>query len=207
MERLIKLLPGIDYDLCVLTGDYRGGTFGPFAAALEGVGRVRTHLNRGVYGVLGNHDTIRMLPELEDMGIRMLMNERDSIERAGARIHLSGFDDAHFYRVDIIEKAALGIPPEEFSILLCPPAEIYRQAHAGFDVLLAGHTHGGQICLPDSIPITLDSRLPRAYGAGAWRYHGMAGYTSVGAGSSVVAVRLNRPLRKSAVSRAMSARR
>ena len=66
MERLIELLPGIDYDLCVLTGDYRGGTFGPFAAALEGVGRIHAHLKRAVYGVLGNHDTIRMLPELED---------------------------------------------------------------------------------------------------------------------------------------------
>ena len=57
--------------------------------------------------------------------------------------------------------------------------------------MLAGHTHGGQICLPGSIPITLDSNLPRAFGAGAWRYGGMAGYTSVGAGSSVIAVRLN----------------
>jgi len=59
--------------------------------------------------------------------------------------------------------------------------------------LLSGHTHGGQICLPGSIPIILDAVLPRRMGAGAWQYHDMAGYTSVGAGSSVVPVRLNCP--------------
>ena len=70
--------------------------------------------------------------------------------------------------------------------------EIYRQAaHAGFDLLLSGHTHGGQICLPGSIPITLDSVLPRSMGSGAWKYHDMLGYTSVGAGTSVVPVRIN----------------
>jgi predicted MPP superfamily phosphohydrolase len=44
------------YDMCVLTGDYRGATFGPFDAAMEGLARVRAHLKAPVYGVLGNHD-------------------------------------------------------------------------------------------------------------------------------------------------------
>jgi predicted MPP superfamily phosphohydrolase len=60
----------------------------------------------------------------------------------------------------------------------------------GFDLLLSGHTHGGQICLPGSIPITLSSVLPRRFGSGAWKYHDMIGYTSVGVGSSIVAVRI-----------------
>jgi uncharacterized protein len=71
---------------------------------------------------------------------------------------------------------------------------VYRQAaHADFNVLLSGHTHGGQICLPGGIPITLDSVLPRFMGSGAWKYHDMIGYTSVGAGSSVVPARFNCP--------------
>jgi predicted MPP superfamily phosphohydrolase len=194
MDRTIALLAGLRYDLCVLTGDYRGKTYGPFAEALAGVARVRAHLSGPIFGVLGNHDTIRMVPELEDMGIRMLLNEALPIERAGERIHLAGIDDAHFFRVDNLEKAAEGIPPGEFSLLLSHTPEIYRQAaHAGFDAILCGHTHGGQICLPGGVPITLDSNLPRRLGAGAWRYGQMAGYTAVGTGSSVVAVRLNCP--------------
>lgn len=124
----------------------------------------------------------------------MLLNESDSIVRGDQRIHLAGVDDAHYYRADNLEEAAAGIPHEEFSILLSHTPEIYRQAaHAGFQVMLSGHTHGGQVCLPWSIPITLDSVLPRRMGAGAWNYHAMAGYTSVGVGASIVSVRFNCP--------------
>jgi predicted MPP superfamily phosphohydrolase len=126
------------------------------------------------------------------MGIRMLLNECEPIMRGDQTIYLAGIDDAHYFRVDNIEKAASSIPHKAFSILLSHTPEIYRQAtHAGFSLLLGGHTHGGQICLPGSIPITLESVLPRRFGAGAWKYHDMAGYTSTGVGSSVVTVRIN----------------
>ena len=192
MRRLMEILPTLEYDLCVLTGDYRGQTFGPFEPTLKGLAEVRTRLKGPVYGVLGNHDTIRMVPGLEDMGIRMLLNECAIVSRGHRHVYLAGIDDAHFYRVDNLEKAAAEIPPGTFSILLSHTPEIYRQAtHAGFDLLLSGHTHGGQICLPGSIPLTLDSQLPRRLGSGLWRHQRMVGYTSVGVGSSIVAIRLN----------------
>ena len=194
MRRLIELLPTISCDICVMTGDYRGKTYGPYEGAIEGLARVREQLDCPVYGVLGNHDSIRMVPALEEIGIGMLLNESEAIGRGGERIHLVGIDDAHFYRVDNIEKAASSVPPAEFSILLSHTPEIFRQAaHAGFQLLLSGHTHGGQICLPGAIPIILDSVLPRRMGAGAWTYRGMVGYTSVGVGSCVLPVRLNCP--------------
>jgi predicted MPP superfamily phosphohydrolase len=194
MQHLIELVGGMRYDLCVLTGDYRGKTYGPFEAALEGVAKVRAHLKPPVYGVLGNHDTIQMVPAMEAMGITMLLNECETIVRGDQRIHLAGIDDAHFFRVDNIEKAASQIPKDEFSILLSHTPEIYRQAaHANFDLMLCGHTHGGQLCLPGSFPIKLEAVLPRRMGAGAWQHNRMDGYTSVGAGSSVVAARLNCP--------------
>ncbi|MGD8674097.1 MAG: metallophosphoesterase family protein [Thiogranum sp.] len=193
-HRLIELLHDIDYDICVLTGDYRGDTFGSFEETLRGMAEVRAHLGDEVYGVLGNHDSIRMVPELEDMGIRMLLNESVAIQRAAAQIHLVGLDDAHYFRVDDIEKASAVVPQDGFSVLLSHTPEIYhRAAHANFNLLLSGHTHGGQICLPGRIPILLDSHLPRCMGSGPWVYRNLAGYTSVGVGSSVVPVRFNCP--------------
>jgi uncharacterized protein len=192
IEHLIQILPATKYDICVLTGDFRGQTFGPFEAAVESLARVCSHLHGPVYGVLGNHDTIRMVPEMEAMGIRMLLNESEEILRDDQRIYLAGIDDAHYYRADNIQNAASGIPRGEIAILLSHTPEVYSQAaHAGFQVMFSGHTHGGQICLPGSIPITLDSDLPRRLGAGPWNYAGMAGYTSVGVGSSIVPVRFN----------------
>ncbi len=194
MRRLDELLPDLSYDLCVLTGDYRGKTFGPYDATIEGMARMRAHIAGPAYAVLGNHDTIRMVPALEDMGIRMLLNETEPLTRGAERLFLAGIDDAHYYRVDNIEKAASPIPEGEFSILLSHTPEIYRQAaHAGFNLMLSGHTHGGQICLPGAVPITLDATLPRRMGSGAWRYRAMVGYTSVGVGSCIVAVRINCP--------------
>jgi len=192
MRRLEEILPELSYDLCVLTGDYRGATFGQFGDALARMRPVLALIKQPIYGVLGNHDTIRMVPDLEAMGIRMLLNESEPVIRTGASIYMAGIDDAHYFRVDNIEKAASGIPHPSFSILLSHTPEIYRQAaHAGFNLLLSGHTHGGQICLPGSVPITLDSVLPRRFGAGAWTYRDMAGYTSTGVGSSIVTVRIN----------------
>ena len=194
MRRAAELLPGLQYDLCVLTGDFRGPSYGPYDAALSAMTELCACIKGPVYGVLGNHDTIRMVPRLEAMGIRMLLNESATISRDGQQIHLAGIDDAHFFRADNFDKAASGIPGDAFAILLSHTPEIYRQAaHAGFAFVLCGHTHGGQICLPGGRPITLDSVLPRRLGAGAWTYNNMAGYTSVGLGSSIVTARLNCP--------------
>lgn len=192
VQALIERVRRVDYDLCVLTGDYRYRTRGPCEPALAGLARLRPHLKETVYAVLGNHDSIRMVPGMEDLGIRVLLNESVRLERQDAAIHLAGIDDAHYYRVDNLHKAAHDIPPEAVSILLSHTPESYRNAaHADFKLMLCGHTHGGQICLPGGIPLITDADCPRAYARGPWRYHDLAGYTSVGAGSSIVDVRLN----------------
>ena len=194
MQSLMEMVATLDYDICVLTGDYRGQTTGPFEATLDGLARIRRYLDDPVYAVLGNHDTIRMVPGLEDLGIRVLVNECETLSRGDQELHLAGIDDAHYFRAENIEKVAGEIPTGAFSVLLSHTPEIYRQAaSADFDLLLAGHTHGGQICLPGSIAITLDSVLPRRMGSGAWGYGSMTGYTSAGVGSSIVPVRFNCP--------------
>jgi len=193
-DTLSECVRELDYDLCVLTGDFRAKTFGPYDAALAALARVRAHLKGPVYGVLGNHDTIRMVAGLEAMGIRVLLNESVIIERNASVIYLAGIDDPHYYRADNLEKAYQGIPHEAVSILLSHSPEMYKHAaHADFSVMLCGHTHGGQICLPGGIALWRNARCPHRLCAGAWRYHNLLGYTSVGSGVSIVDVRLNCP--------------
>jgi predicted MPP superfamily phosphohydrolase len=192
LRRAADLVSDLKYDLCVLTGDFRGLTHGDYIPSLELVARLREALRGDIYAVLGNHDSLMMVPDLEALGVNFLLNERAAIKRGEDVVYLAGVDDAHFYRADNIEKAAADIPEHRVSILLSHTPEIYRQAaHAGFDLMLSGHTHGGQICLPGGVPIMLEAALPRALGAGPWRHEGMVGYTSVGVGSSVVPVRFN----------------
>lgn len=191
-HRLVERVRALDYDLCVLTGDYRFKTFGPVEPTLAALERLRIHLAGDVWAVLGNHDSVRMVPGLEAMGIRMLLNEATEVRRGDASMFLAGIDDAHYFGVGNIQKAAERIPVSAPSILLSHTPEVYRQAaHAAFDVMLCGHTHGGQICLPGGYPVILDARIPRRMGRGAWRYHSMIGYTSRGAGTSLVSARLN----------------
>jgi predicted MPP superfamily phosphohydrolase len=189
---IAERLQGLSYDLCVLTGDYRARTYGSFDEALSGMATIRSQLEGPIYAVLGNHDSIRLVPEMEAIGIRVLLNETVVLEREGERLYLAGIDDAHYYQVHNIDKVTAEIPEQSVSILLSHTPEVYRHAaYAGFSAMLCGHTHGGQICLPGGIAITWDARCPRRLAAGAWRHGDMLGYTSVGTGSSVVPARLN----------------
>jgi predicted MPP superfamily phosphohydrolase len=182
----------LDYDLCVLTGDYRTRTFGPFAATLAGLEQLRHAIKGEPYAVLGNHDTIRLVPGMEAMGYRSLLNEWTKLTRGADTIYLSGIDDAHYYRMENFHRAGHDIPRGAVSILLSHTPEVYQHAaHANYDLMLCGHTHGGQICLPGGVPVLTDADSPRRLARGAWRHHGMVGYTSVGAGTSIVDVRLN----------------
>jgi predicted MPP superfamily phosphohydrolase len=191
---LAERVRDLDYDICVLTGDFRYRTAGAFEPALEGLRRLRAVLREPVYAILGNHDSIRMVPAIEEMAIRLLLNESVELERGDDRLYLAGVDDPHFFRADNLENTCRGIPDEACSLLLAHSPELFRAAaHAGFDLMLSGHTHGGQIRLPGGIALVFNANCPRRVCSGAWRHGAMQGYTSVGAGSSVVDVRFNCP--------------
>jgi predicted MPP superfamily phosphohydrolase len=191
---LLQRIEPLRYDLCVLTGDYRALTYGPYRTAHEGLERLRATIKGPAYAILGNHDTIRMVPAMERMGYQLLLNEATSVSRGDETIHLAGVDDANFYRMANFDDTARDIPAGAVSILLSHTPETYRQAaRAGFDLMLCGHTHGGQICLPGGIPIRTEATSPRRLVKGSWRYGGMIGYTSTGAGTCIVDARLNCP--------------
>jgi predicted phosphodiesterase len=142
----LSALQQVKYDLCVMTGDFRAKTFGDYHAALAALAQVRDALHGPIYAVLGNHDSIRMTPGIEALGITILLNEAVALELDGEVIHLAGIDDPHYFQVDNFDKAAQHIPPDATAILLSHSPEPYqRAAHAGFDLMLSGHTHGGQV--------------------------------------------------------------
>jgi len=191
-DHLAEKISDLEYDICVLTGDYLFLTHGPHEKAMNGLERLCRDINKDTYAILGNHDSIFMTKPIESLGVRLLLNENIQIERGGASVYLAGIDDPHYFDADNLEKAYDGIPDDSVSLLLAHSPEIYRHAaYVGFDFMMCGHTHGGQICLPGAFPLTYNSSAPRYTGAGSWSYDLMQGYTSVGTGSSVVPARFN----------------
>ena len=190
---LCQLVSGLDYDLCVITGDYRFLTHGDYLPALEAMAPLAAAVRcpGGVLGILGNHDVIEMVPDLEDMGIRMLLNEAVPVTRNGDSLWIAGIDDPHYYHAHDIDKAMQGIPENTTTVLLAHSPEVMAMAEqAGASLYLCGHSHGGQVCLPGGIPVICNTRSKRRYVAGIWAHGPMRGYTSRGAGSSGLAARL-----------------
>jgi predicted MPP superfamily phosphohydrolase len=187
---IIAHLQQVDYDVCLITGDFRNAHFGDYQPSLDATRLLMPHLKAPAYGILGNHDFIEMVPGLEAMGIRILLNETVQLQQGGETLYLSGIDDPSYYQTDNLEKARQGIPNESTSILLSHSPSAYRKAAAaGFDFMLCGHTHGGQICLPGGVAILRIGNCPGPMLNGAWSYAGMQGYTSPGTGSCGVPVR------------------
>lgn len=61
-DALLRSIHALRYDLCVLTGDYRALTYGPIGPALAELSRLRPHIESPAYAILGNHDSLRMVP-------------------------------------------------------------------------------------------------------------------------------------------------
>lgn len=193
-DRLVEHLRSIPHDLAVVTGDFADHAAGYFQNCLEDIRRLAKVLAPGPLAILGNHDILEIAPHLEAAGFRVLLNENHSLEINSQRLWFAGIDDPCFYRTHDLAAAARGIPREECSILLSHGPRTYNEAwQQGFDFMLSGHTHGGQICLPGNIALIRNGHCPPAMSAGPWKHHALCGYTSRGTGSCGVAARFNCP--------------
>lgn len=182
----------VQYDLAVNTGDYRASTGGSYQMALDETIAFMPVLKKPVYCILGNHDFIEFVKPLEERaGMTFLINESVPIEKDGAVIWLTGVDDPHLYQLDDFQSAYKNVPKDAVKILLSHAPENYESAaEYNVDFMLAGHTHGGQICLPGRIPILVYGDQPRRMINGAWKYgKKLQGYTSPGTGGCGVPVR------------------
>ena len=163
-ESLREKIAGLRFDLCVITGDFRFLTFYDYEKAMANLKGLLGSLRceHGILGILGNHDFIEMVPLIEAMGIRVLLNEAVAIQRGDEAIWIAGTDDCHFYEVDDLSKALGEIPLEDFKILMAHSPELLDEAaQAGVNYYLSGHTHGGQICLPGEYPRSDQCPLPQ----------------------------------------------
>jgi uncharacterized protein len=134
-------------DLVALTGDYVSHSVDYIDGCARELGGLRAR--HGVYAVLGNHDhwtdAEKMTASLTRNGIRVLVNENVRIGMDSSFIKLAGVDDLMVGRDDL-PSALKGTSSNEPRILLAHnPAIIREAARAGVDLVLSGHTHGGQI--------------------------------------------------------------
>lgn len=191
-DSLCARLRHVRVDLCVLTGDYRYRVHGA-------CDQVYTHMERilgavqaryGIVGVLGNHDAAEKVAALEQMGVKMLVNQAHELCHEGNSMWLVGLDDPHYYGCDDLPGAMRDVPADAFKILLVHTPELFAEAaEHGVHLYLCGHTHGGQICVPGIGPLITGAMCPRRYARGVWQHHNMHGVTSAGVGVSIVPVR------------------
>src|SRR5436305_1639994 len=195
-EALRPVLNSLRPDVCLITGDYRFEDFGPCDAVYPQMRKVVRDIRAryGTFAILGNHDMAEIATELEDMGVRMLINEAEAIERDGDALWLAGIDDPFDFRTDDLPGTLQQIPDRAFTVLLAHTPELYRQAaERGVDLYLCGHTHAGQIRFPIVGSIRHNADCPKEYSFGHWTQESMHGYTSAGVGCSALPIRFNCP--------------
>ena len=195
IQRAVHIANHLRPDLVALTGDYvtlSPAYIWPVARAL---GKLRARL--GVFAVLGNHD-FRVDPEeitraLRAQRIRVLRNAHCALRSGSAKLWVVGVDDLWWEAADI--RAALrSIPARDPKILLCHnPLGIHMAAAHGIDLMLSGHTHGGQVRLPMVGSVYGRSKLGERFVEGWNRLHGTQIYVSRGIGKVLVPLRLGCP--------------
>ena len=153
IEEMVARTNALNPDVIALTGDFVDGSVANLANDISPLGKLRaTH---GVYFVTGNHEYYAgadaWCAHLTSLGIRVLRNERVTIEKNGAAFDLAGVDDhsaaGHTpgHGMDLA-KAVEGRDPSRALVLLAhQPRQVHVAKKHGVDLQLSGHTHGGQV--------------------------------------------------------------
>jgi uncharacterized protein len=149
IERAVETANSLRPDIIALTGDYVSKERAYAAPCAELMGRLRAR--HGVFAVLGNHDHWTDAALITDLfraeGITVLVNQGMRFEKDGAALWLAGVDDT-MVGLEDLPLALAGAREDELKLLLAHNPIILRRAErAGVDLVLSGHTHGGQVTL------------------------------------------------------------
>jgi hypothetical protein len=193
LDRVVALDP----DLVCVTGDVVDSPATDLDAWLPELARLRAR--HGVFAILGNHDR-RTGADRVAAGLRrwtswhVLRDEVATVEVAGASLHVVGLEDRPREEAAPAIVALLArVPAGEAAILLVHHPEVFPDAAAaGAGVVLAGHTHGGQIAVPGLPRINL-ARLAMRFDAGRFVAGGALLHVSRGLGTSGQRVRVGVP--------------
>ena len=194
LAEAVDLAQAQEPDLVVLTGDFVHRGYKYVEAVAESLGRLSAP--SGIFAVLGNHDfSVRnalgirrfrhlhsaVTRALTDRGIRVLRNEAVSLEREGTTLYLIGVQDL-WSRVCDLDIAFAGLSPSIPRIVLAHnPRTVERLAGRRCDLMLSGHTHGGQVHLPGIGRPTLGKKA-RRFAAGMYQYRNTHIYVNKGVG-------------------------
>jgi uncharacterized protein len=191
-EMLRRILLHDPSDLLVIAGDFRFKEADP-EAAIGSIGRILdgVRLPDGIVAVQGNHDTREIVEAVRRMGVRLPINEGMEIRTRGTSLWIAGSGDPIAHVVDL-DAALAGRPPLAFTILVAhSPDVVYEARKRGIPLVLAGHTHGGQICFPWIGPVVTETRIVgRRFARGLVREDGTAIYITRGIGWTALPFRL-----------------
>ena len=183
VARVVDLLNGLSPDLITVVGDMVTSEVADVRDDLVPLGRLRARY--GVYAVTGNHEYYTGHEEwaeaAEELGLRVLRNQRVEIAHRGGAIDLAGVNDREGRRYDDPPDydAALGDRDPSRPVLLMAhqPVQVHRAAEYGVDLQVSGHTHGGQV-----FPFDYLVRLEQPVVSGLARVDGTLLYVTDGAG-------------------------
>ena len=192
-DRALETIASLRVDLIAFTGDWIENKL-DFRPGLPTAIRFARGLRSkfGTFGIIGNHDGDLLAPRLIDAGITVLVGETRRIVGGDASIEIVGLPGVDR---DDLSDAFVGThappSPGTFRLLLGHyPDQVRRVACMRPHLMLAGHTHGGQVCLPGGWPILKHDSLPRRQIVGLHAIDDVWLHTSRGLGCSQWNVRV-----------------
>lgn len=191
LERVIERVNELQPDLITLGGDYVFQDW-RFIEPLS-VRLAKLKAPHGVYAVMGNHDHWCNVQILRDafsrVGITELRNAGTRISIGEQSLWLCGVEDL-WEGIPDLDRALTGRREEEFTLLLSHNPDFAELVNPlVIDLMLSGHTHGGQIQFFGVAPIT-NSRYGSKYLEGIRQHGGCRTYVSRGIGAVEVALRI-----------------